>query len=126
MDSSRIESKGSVGSIEEIDWEKTTDRARIVQRKLRLQLTPKNRALILKACALELFGPMPEAWLAGAVGAVDAKVGVRSKPAYLTTCLKRHAEELGHNFAALMAAVDVPSQLLEPPKPKEDSDDESK
>jgi len=117
IDSNRID---RIDRLREIDWEEVRSSAQRIQRKLRLQLTEKNRGLILKACALELYGPMPEAWLSSAVGAVDAKVGCRSKPAYLTTCLKRGAEELGQNFAALMAAVEVPAQLLKPPKPKKE------
>jgi len=104
----------------DVNWVEVLAEAQRLQNKLHLQLTPKNRGLILKAIVLVRHGPMPEAWLAESVQAVVDARGVRSKPAYFTRCLSNRAASQGFEFAALMAAVDVPAKYLEPKKESDD------
>jgi len=81
-------------------------------------MTIKQRSFLLKLGALVVGGAMPEAWVDGALEAVDKHDGPVVKPgAYLMTVLAETAQQNGRNLNQMLARVDVPEEMAEP-KPR--------
>jgi len=77
-----------------------------------------DRSLILKACYLVASGKLPEDWLWDSVEATDNGKPKKNAAAYLQKCLENKATDNGQSLARLLAAVDVPEDLLDPEQPK--------
>ncbi|RMF88086.1 MAG: hypothetical protein D6741_19695, partial [Planctomycetota bacterium] len=73
---------------------------------------PEDRSLLLKLCALQRTGKIPEYWLADAGEAVR-QCRPENPWAYLHRCVAEKAEGDGRSINALLAAVEIPAAYLE-------------